>query len=41
MLDNDHIILSTTDRLAGDEAMPDFEITLTRKAPAPETTAAR
>jgi uncharacterized protein (TIGR02246 family) len=41
MLDNDHIILSTTDRLAGDEAMPDFEITLTRKAPAPEATAAK
>jgi uncharacterized protein (TIGR02246 family) len=41
LLDKDHIIVSTTDRLAGDESLPDFEITLTRKPPAPDATAAR
>jgi uncharacterized protein (TIGR02246 family) len=40
-LDNDHIIVTTTDRLAGDERLPDFSITLTRKAPAPQTAAAQ
>ncbi len=38
-LDNDHIIVTTTDRLAGDERLPDFSITLTRKAPARQTAA--
>ncbi len=41
LLDNDHIIVSTTDRLAGDERLPDFEVTLTRKAPAPATASAQ
>jgi len=37
--DHDHIILETTDRIAGDEALPDFAVTLTRRAPAPQTAA--
>jgi len=41
LLDNDHIIVSTIDRLAGDQRLPDFEITLTRRAPAPQTAAAQ
>jgi uncharacterized protein (TIGR02246 family) len=41
LLDRDHIIVDTTDRLAGDERLPDFSITLTRKAPAPQTAAAQ
>lgn len=39
-LDNNHIIVTTTERLAGDERLPDFSITLTRKAPAPQSAAA-
>ena len=39
LLDKDHIILETTDRLAGDEQLPDFAVTLTRRAPAPQTAA--
>lgn len=40
-VDRDHIIVSTTDRIADGETLPDFEITLTRRAPAPQATAAK
>jgi uncharacterized protein (TIGR02246 family) len=36
-VDHDHIIVSTRDRIADGSVQPDFEITLVRKAPAPQT----
>jgi uncharacterized protein (TIGR02246 family) len=39
-VDRDHIIVSTRDRIADGEVQPDSEITLVRKAPAPQTAAA-
>lgn len=40
MVSRDQIILTTTDRIAGNERLPDFSVTLTRKAPAPRQPAA-
>jgi len=40
-VDHDHIIVSTRDRIADGEVMPDSEITLTRRAPSPQTAAAQ
>jgi len=40
-VDRDHIIVSTRDRILDGELQPDSEITLVRKAPAPQTAAAR
>jgi uncharacterized protein (TIGR02246 family) len=40
-VDRDHIIVSTRDRIVDGALQPDSEITLVRKAPAPQTAAAR
>ncbi len=39
LLDENHVIVSTTDRLAGAEELPDFEVTMVRKPPAAEVAA--
>jgi hypothetical protein len=40
-VDRDHIIVSTRDRVADGEALPDFEITMTRRSPVPQTAVAQ
>lgn len=39
-VDHDHIVVSTRDRIVDGEVQPDMELTLTRKAPAPQTASA-
>lgn len=39
VVDRDHVIVTTTDRIAGGERLPDFEVTLTRRSPQPLQTA--
>jgi uncharacterized protein (TIGR02246 family) len=36
LLDNDHVIVRTTDRLAGDEQLEDFDVTMVRRPPGAE-----
>lgn len=38
-LDSDHIVLGTSDRVVGNERLPDFEVTMVRKAPQPQDAA--
>lgn len=39
MLDESHVIVSTRDRLAGGEELPDFDVTMVRRPPAAEVAA--
>lgn len=39
VLDHDHILVRTTDRIAGSEQLPDFDVTIVRKAPSAEVVA--
>jgi uncharacterized protein (TIGR02246 family) len=36
LVDHDHVIISTTDRVAGNERLPDFDVTMVRKPPTAE-----
>ncbi len=40
LLDPDHLLLSSADRIHGEERLPDFEVTLVRQPPLPQDAAA-